>query len=91
MSALVYLGSLLTLVGVIWLVILAVQTGKTTGEKVLWAVVNLFCNPIGGIVFFLVKKVGLVPLLLVIAGLILQGIGFPSMFAEMQRNMQNIR
>lgn len=91
MSALVYLGGLLSFIGVIWLVILAIQNGTTTGEKVLWGLVNFFCQPIGGIVFYFVKKVGLIPLLLIIVGLILQGVGFPSMMAEMQRNLQNIR
>ena len=85
------IGGLLSLIGIIWLVILSIQTGKTTGEKVLWAVVNIIaCQPIGGIVFFFVKRVGLVPLVLVIIGAILQGIGFPAYYAEIQRTMQNM-
>jgi hypothetical protein len=69
------LGSLLVLVGAIWLVVIAIQTGKTTGEKVLWGLVNFFCQPIGGIVFYFMTKQGLIPLLLVIVGLILYGGG----------------
>lgn len=34
------LGSLLIVVGAIWLVITVIQTGKKTGEKVIWALVN---------------------------------------------------
>ncbi len=69
------LGSLLTLVGVIWLVVTAIQTGTSTGDKVIWALVNFLCQPLGGIVFFFVKKQGLVPLLLVIAGMVVMFFG----------------
>ena len=83
MAALVYLGSLLILIGTIWLIVVSIQTGQTTGEKVIWALVNFLCQPIGGIVFYIVKRAGLVPLLLVIAGVILAGIGYPSMMRDM--------
>lgn len=69
------LGSLLTFVGVIWLVVTAIQTGTSTGDKVIWALVNFLCQPLGGIVFFFVKKQGLVPLLLVIAGMVVMFFG----------------
>ena len=62
------LASLLILAGAIWLIIIAVQTGQSTGEKVLWALVNLLCQPLGGIIFYVMKRQGLVPLLMVIAG-----------------------
>jgi uncharacterized membrane protein len=81
------LGSILLLIGAIWLIVLAIQTGQTTGEKVLWALVNFFCQPIGGIVFYAMKRVGLVPLILVIIGAILTGIGNYSMMNDMMRNM----
>ena len=70
------LGSLLCLIGIIWLIVIAIQTGKTTGEKVLWALVNFLCQPLGGIIFFIVKRQGLIPLILVIIGTILYGYGF---------------
>jgi len=69
------LGWLLAIVGAIWLVITAIQTGKTTGEKVIWALVNFFCQPLGGIVFYFMQKQGMIPLLLVIAGWILMVLG----------------
>ncbi len=87
MGNLVYIGSLLTFIGVIWLIIISIQTGKSTGEKALWAVVNLFCQPIGGIIFYIMNRVGLVPLILVIIGVVLTGIGYPSMISEMMKNM----
>lgn len=69
------LGWLLIVVGAIWLVVVSIQTGKTTGEKVIWALVNFFCQPLGGIVFYFVQKQGMVPLLMVIAGWILMVFG----------------
>jgi hypothetical protein len=81
------LGYILLLVGAIWLIVLAIQTSQTTGEKVLWALVNFLCQPIGGIVFYAMKRVGLVPLILVIIGAILTGIGNYSIMNDMMQNM----
>lgn len=81
------LGGLLVLIGTIWLIVIAIQTGQTTGEKVIWALVNFFCQPIGGIVFYIIKKQGLVPLILVIIGIILAGIGNYSLMGDMMRGM----
>jgi hypothetical protein len=69
------LGSLLLLVGVIWMVIVAIQTGQTTGEKVIWALVCFFCSPLGSIIFYIMKKQGMIPLLLQIVGFILMIVG----------------
>lgn len=85
------LGGLLLLVGTIWLIIIAIQTGQTTGEKVIWALVNFFCQPIGGIVFYIIKKQGLVPLILVIIGAILVGIGNYSLMGDMMRGVPATR
>lgn len=65
------IGSLIAFIGAIWLIVTAIQTGQTTGEKVIWAVVNFLCQPLGGIVFYIMKKQGLIPLLMVIGGWIL--------------------
>lgn len=79
------LGGLLMLVGTIWLVITAIQTGETTGDKVIWALVNLICQPIGGIIFFIVKKQGMIPLILVIIGAIISGAGYATSAGDMMR------
>ena len=71
MGILAILGWLLAVIGMIWLVVTAIQTGATTGEKVIWALVNFFCQPLGGIIFFIVKRQGMIPLLMVIGGWIL--------------------
>lgn len=68
-------GYLLFLVGLIWLIVTAVQTGKDTTDKLIWGLVNFFCQPLGGIVFYFVKKQGLVPMLLTIAGFVLMVLG----------------
>jgi len=77
------LGGLLLLIGSIWLVVVAIQTGTTTGEKVIWALVNFFCRPLGGIIFYIVKKQGLVPLIMVIIGAIVTGAGYATAVNEM--------
>lgn len=79
------IGALLLFIGGIWQVILSIQTGKTTGEKILWALVTFSCQPIGGIVFFIVKRIGLVPLILVIIGALLYGVGSATSMNEMQQ------
>ncbi len=64
-------GSLIAFIGAIWLIVTAIQTGQTTGDKVIWALVNFLCQPLGGIIFYIVKKQGLIPLLMVIGGWVL--------------------
>jgi hypothetical protein len=81
------LGGILVSVGIIWLVVIAIQTGQTTGEKILWALLNLVCQPITGIIFYIVKRQGLIPLIILIIGCILMGIGYPTMMGEMMRGM----
>ena len=76
------LGSILLLAGTIWLIVIAIQTGQSTGEKVIWALVNFFCQPLGGIIFYVLKKQGLVPLILVIIGAILSGVGWSTSMKE---------
>lgn len=81
------LGTILMLIGTIWLIVIAIQTGQTTGEKVIWALVNFFCQPIGGIIFYIMRKQGLIPLILVIIGAILLGVGNYSMAGDMMNNV----
>lgn len=69
------LGWVLLVVGTLWLVVTAIQTSVETKDKVIWGLVNFFCQPLGGIIFYVMKKQGLVPLLLVIAGWIIMVLG----------------
>ncbi|HEX8565399.1 MAG TPA: hypothetical protein VGB02_11660 [Pyrinomonadaceae bacterium] len=87
MPFLAMVGGLLMLVGAIWLIIISIQTGQSTGEKVLWAAVNFLCQPLGGIIFYIIKRQGLVPLILVIIGFLLYGAGA---YSAIQSAMQNM-
>jgi hypothetical protein len=69
------LGWVLLVVGTLWLVVTAIQTSVETKDKVIWGLVNFFCQPLGGIIFYVMKKQGLIPLLLVIAGWIIMVVG----------------
>ena len=75
------LGAIVSFIGVIWMVITAIQTGKDTADKVIWGLVNFFCQPLGGIIYFFVKKQGLVPLLMIIGGMILVVLGGGASFS----------
>ncbi|MBK6751127.1 MAG: PLDc N-terminal domain-containing protein [Pyrinomonadaceae bacterium] len=63
-------GWLIYVIGLIWMVVTAVQTGKDTSEKAIWGLVCFFCSPLGSIIFFIVKRQGLIPLIMMIAGFI---------------------
>jgi len=83
MFALFYLGSLLIFLGSVWFAVLGVLNGRSLGEKIVWAIVNLIFQPIGGIIFLILKRTGLIPLLLVIAGYVLMVIAYPSVMHGM--------
>lgn len=72
------IGGIIYLIGLIWMIVTAVQTGKDTTEKVIWGLVCFFCSPLGSIIFFIVKRQGLIPLILMIVGfvLVIAGGGF---------------
>ncbi len=79
------LGGIIYLVGFIWMIVTAIQTGKDTSEKVIWGLVCFLCSPLGSIIFFIVKRQGLIPLILMIVGIVLTvaGGGFNYSFGNM--------
>ena len=89
MVSLFYLGNLLVFIGAIWLVIISIQIGKTTGEKALWAIVNFICQPLGGIIFYIMNRAGLIPLIMIIVGVILMGTGYSSVASTMVPTIPN--
>jgi hypothetical protein len=72
------LGGLLFLIGWIWLIVIAFQTSGT-----LWGILNIFFQPVMGIIYALVKKVGWLQVGLMIVGFILAGVGMGSSIAAL--------
>lgn len=81
------IGALLMLICAVWFIILSFQLGNSTGEKVIWAIVNFLFQPLAGIVFFFVKKAGLIPMILGIIGVVLYGYGFTTSMGDVMRTM----
>ena len=81
------IGALIMLIGIIWFIYLAFQTEQTTGMKVLWAALLFFLQPITGIIYFFLRKVGLIPLILVLIGTIIYGYGAFSAASDVMRTM----
>jgi hypothetical protein len=79
------IGALLMLICIIWFVVLSIQTGTNTAEKVIWVVVNLLFQPLAGIIFFFVKGAGLIPMILGIIGVVVYGYGFFTSIGEVVR------
>jgi hypothetical protein len=79
------LGGLLMLICIVWFVVLSVQQSASTGEKVIWVIVNLLFQPLAGIIFYFVKKDGLIPMILGIIGVLLYGYGFTTSIGDVLR------
>ena len=77
------IGGSLMLICVIWFVVLSVQLGTSTGEKLIWVIVNILFQPIAGIIFFFVKKAGLIPMILGIIGVVFYGYGMFTSVSEL--------
>lgn len=69
---LIFLGYAIFFIGWVWMIVTAIQTGKDTADKVIWAIVcAIACAPIGPIIFYVVKKQGMTPLLVQIVGVVI--------------------
>jgi hypothetical protein len=79
-----YVGVLVSLLGSIWFIFLSISTGKSLLEKLIWSVVSLFCQPVGGLIFYFIKKNGFFPLLFVLVGAILMIAG---VFSDLTINL----
>ncbi|HXF42566.1 MAG TPA: hypothetical protein VNK26_02405 [Pyrinomonadaceae bacterium] len=82
------IGALLMLICIVWFVVLSVQRGQSTGEKVVWVIVNLLFQPIAGIIFFLIKKDGLLPMILGIIGTVIYGYGWFTSIGEVMNQVR---
>ena len=70
MGILAMFGAILMFVGWVWLIIIAF---KTAGA--LWGIINIFFQPITGLIFCIVKKTGWLQWLMMILGLVLFAVG----------------
>jgi hypothetical protein len=73
MGILTALGCLIFFIGWIWLVITGFKVGG-----VLWGIINIFFQPLTGLIFCIVKKAGWQPFIVMLIGLVLFG-GFGGM------------
>ena len=64
------IGILIALIGWIWLIVTGFKVGGA-----LWGILNIFFQPITGIIFCIMHKTGWLPLALLIIGNVLAGIG----------------
>lgn len=72
------LGGLVFLVGWIWLIVVAFQAGGA-----LWGIINIFFQPITGLIFCIAKKTGWTQFAIMVVGLILT-FGFGGLSAIMR-------
>lgn len=81
------IGSIIVLIGWIWLIVLGFKHGGA-----LWGILNIICQPITGIIFCIMHKTGWIPLILMIVGGIIEGIGFvpllPAYIKFLEQNMK---
>jgi hypothetical protein len=70
MGILGILGAVIMFVGYIWLIVVAF---KTSGA--LWGIINIFFQPITGLIFCIVKKTGWMQFGIMILGLVIFMIG----------------
>lgn len=57
-----------------WFVYLSFQNNAKSYSKILWTIASLLFQPIAGILFFFVKKVGLIPMILAIIATLFYGL-----------------
>ncbi len=67
------LGGLLVLIGWVWLIVIAFQK-----DGALWGILNIFLQPVVGIIYLIVKKAGGLQVALMIVGFIMMGVGLGS-------------
>ena len=64
------LGAVVFFIGYIWIIVLGFKVGG-----VLWGILNIFFEPITGLIFCIVKKTGWLQLVLMIVGIVIIMLG----------------
>ena len=76
------IGSLIALIGWIWLIVVGFQKGG-----VLWGILIIFFSWIAGLIFCIMHKTGWLPLILMVVGGIISGIGAVPVMLKAMENM----
>ena len=75
------LGGLIAIIGWIWLIIIGFKEGGA-----LWGILNIFFQPITGLIFCIMHKTGWLQLALLIIGNVIAGLGaVPVMMSVMDQ------
>ena len=78
MGILAMLGGLIALIGYVWLIVVAFQTSGA-----IWGIVNIFFQPITGLIFCIVRKTGWKRFAIMVLGVIIwAGLGGLSMMGN---------
>jgi|KBSMisStandDraft_5_1062788.scaffolds.fasta_scaffold1136990_2 hypothetical protein len=78
MGILAMLGGLIALIGYVWLIVVAFQTSGA-----IWGIVNIFFQPITGLIFCIVRKTGWKQFAIMVLGVIIwAGLGGLSMMGN---------
>lgn len=64
------LGGLVFLVGWIWIIVIGFKTGGA-----LWGIVNIFFQPITGLIFCITQKTGWLQWVMMVIGIVIMGAG----------------
>lgn len=76
------IGGLITLIGYIWLIVIGFQKGGA-----LWGILIFLFSWIAGLIFCIMHKTGWIPLVLMIVGGIISGIGMVPIMMKAMENM----
>jgi len=76
------IGGLIAFIGWIWLVVLGFQKGGA-----LWGILNIFFQPITGIIFCFMHKTGWIALAMLIIGNIIAVVGMVPVMMNLMENM----
>lgn len=76
------IGSLIALIGWIWLIVLGFRHGGA-----LWGILIIFFSWLAGLIFCFMHKTGWLPLVLMIVGGIISGIGVVPLVLRMMESM----
>ncbi len=83
------IGALLMFIGVVWMIVTAVQNESTTGSKAIWGILIFFTGPLASTIYFFMKKAGLVPLILMWIAVLFYGYGIFTSAGEIMRQLPN--